>query len=150
MNIKVVSSSDMALYEQIARQIKKLIITDQLQEGDPLPSVRALAQELGVSAITTRRAYTELEQEGFVFTAPAKGTFVSHRYVERLRELGLMKINELADDMIYLATSMQITEEQLTELLAKRYREITTSPDYKAPLLKLRRRNNRIANQFLP
>ena len=85
MNIQVIATSDVALYEQIAMQIKKLIVTGELQEGELLPSVRALAQQLGVSAITTRRAYTELEQEGFVFTAPAQGTFVSHRYIERLK-----------------------------------------------------------------
>lgn len=73
MDIEVITTSDVALYEQIATQVKKLIINGTLQEGDPLPSVRALAQELGVSAITTRRAYTELEQEGYVFTAPGEG-----------------------------------------------------------------------------
>ena len=79
MNIRVNALSNVALYEQISTQIKALIINGTLQEGELLPSVRALAQELGVSMITTRRAYTELEQEGYVFTAPAKGTFVSHR-----------------------------------------------------------------------
>ena len=150
MNIQVIATSDVALYEQIAMQIKKLIVTGELQEGELLPSVRALAQQLGVSAITTRRAYTELEQEGFVFTAPAKGTFVSHRYIERLKELGLMKLNEIMDDLIYLASSMDINETQLQELLAERYAEISASPDYKTQLAKLRRRRNRTLNQLFP
>ncbi len=147
MDIQIITTSDVALYEQIATQIKKLIINGSLQEGDPLPSVRALAQELGVSAITTRRAYTELEQEGYVFTAPAKGTFVSHRYIERLKELGLMKLDEIMDDMIYLARAMNIDQEQLQELVTERYQEVSESPDYQAQLVKLKRRPGRYYNR---
>lgn len=147
MDIQIITTSDVALYEQIATQIKKLIINGSLQEGDPLPSVRALAQELGVSAITTRRAYTELEQEGYVFTAPAKGTFVSHRYIERLKELGLMKLGEMMDDMIYLARAMNIEQEQLLELVTERYLEVSESPDYKSQLVKLKRNPGRYYNR---
>lgn len=75
MDIHTNISSGVALYEQIAEQIKQLIVKGELAEDEPLPSVRALAQQLGVSVITTRRAYTELEQEGYVITTPAKGTF---------------------------------------------------------------------------
>ena len=147
MDIQIITTSDVALYEQIATQIKKLIINGSLQEGDPLPSVRALAQELGVSAITTRRAYTELEQDGYVFTAPAKGTFVSHRYIERLKELGLMKLDEIMDDMIYLARAMIIDQEQLQELVTERYQEVSESPDYQAQLVKLKRSQGRYYNR---
>lgn len=147
MDIQIITTSDVALYEQIATQIKKLIINGSLEEGEPLPSVRALAQDLGVSAITTRRAYTELEQEGYVFTAPAKGTFVSHRYVERLKELGLLKMSEIMDDLIYLAQAMSIDQEQLQELLAERYAQVSQSPDYKAQLRKLKRNPARYYNR---
>lgn len=147
MDIEVITTSDVALYEQIATQVKKLIINGTLKEGDPLPSVRALAQELGVSAITTRRAYTELEQEGYVFTAPAKGTFVSHRYIERLKELGMMKLGELVDDMVYLAQAMDVEQEVLAELVATRYAEALKNPDYTARLVKLKRNPGRYFNR---
>ena len=117
MNIQVNIASGVALYEQIANQLKQLIVTGELPEGYPLPSVRALAQELGVSVITTRRAYTELEQEGYVVTTPAKGTFVSHRYTDRLKELGLRRLSELVDDLVYLARSLDVTSEQLAEFV---------------------------------
>ena len=147
MDIQIITTSDVALYEQIANQVKKLIINGTLEEGDPLPSVRALAQDLGVSAITTRRAYTELEQEGYVFTAPAKGTFVSHRYIERLRELGMMKLGEMVDDMVYLAQAMEVDQTQLQELVAARFAEAKKNPDYTSRLVKLKRNPGRYYNR---
>ena len=147
MEIEVSTTSDVALYEQIATQVKKLIINGTLQEGDPLPSVRALAQELGVSAITTRRAYTELEQEGYVFTAPAKGTFVSHSYIERLKELGMMKLGELADDMVYLAQALHVEQDELEAMVAARFAEALQNPDYTAKLVKLKRNPGRYFNR---
>lgn len=147
MDIEVITTSDVALYEQIANQIKKLIINGALEEGDPLPSVRALAQELGVSAITTRRAYTELEQEGYVFTAPAKGTFVSHRYIERLKELGMMKLGEMVDDMVYLAQAVDVDQDELQKLVAARFAEAKDNPDYISRLVKLKRNPNRYYNR---
>lgn len=137
-------TSEVALYEQIATQVKELIINGVLQEGEPLPSVRALAQELGVSAITTRRAYTELEREGYVFTAPAKGTFVSRCYVERLKELGLMKLKDMVDDMIYLAQAIDVGKEDLESLIETRYEEISQHLDHAQRLAKLQRNPRRL------
>ena len=145
MDIHTNISSGVALYEQIAEQIKQLIIKGELAEGEPLPSVRALAQQLGVSVITTRRAYTELEQEGYVVTTPAKGTFVSHRYNERLREMGYIKLSELIDDIVYLARAVNINQEQLQELVGEHYTYVDANPDGKAKLAQLlRKRNSRI------
>lgn len=139
MKIQVNIASGIALYEQIASQFKQLIVTGELPEGYPLPSVRALAQELGVSVITTRRAYTELEQEGYVVTTPAKGTFVSHRYTDRLKELGLMRLSELVDDLVYLARSLGVTSEQLAEFVVDHYEYVSANPDEKAKLAQMLR-----------
>lgn len=145
MDIHTNISSGVALYEQIAEQIKQLIVKGELAEDEPLPSVRALAQQLGVSVITTRRAYTELEQEGYVITTPAKGTFVSHRYNERLREMGYIKLSELIDDIVYLARAVNINQEQLQELVGEHYTYVDANPDGKAKLAQLlRKRNSRI------
>ncbi len=139
MKIQVNIASGIALYEQIASQLKQLIVTGELPEGYPLPSVRALAQELGVSVITTRRAYTELEQEGYVVTTPAKGTFVSHRYTDRLKELGLMRLSELVDDLVYLARSLGVTSEQLAEFVVDHYEYVSANPDEKTKLAQMLR-----------
>ena len=139
MKIQVNIASGIALYEQIASQLKQLIVTGELPEGYPLPSVRALAQELGVSVITTRRAYTELEQEGYVVTTPAKGTFVSHRYTDRLKELGLMRLSELVDDLVYLARSLGVTSEQLAEVVVDHYEYVSANPDEKTKLAQMLR-----------
>lgn len=129
MNIQVSALSNVALYEQIANQIKAQIIDGTLQEGALLPSVRCLAQELGVSMITTRRAYTDLERDGYVFTAPAKGTFVSHRFVEHLEELGLLKLQEVVEDAVYLAKLLNVDEQQLASLVAQRYAAVNPRAD---------------------
>ena len=129
MNIQVNALSNVALYEQIANQIKAQIIDGTLQEGALLPSVRCLAQELGVSMITTRRAYTDLERDGYVFTAPAKGTFVSHRFVEHLEELGLLKLQEVVEDAVYLAKLLNVDEQQLASLVAQRYAAVNPRAD---------------------
>ena len=139
MKIQVNIASGIALYEQIVSQLKQLIVTGELPEGYPLPSVRALAQELGVSVITTRRAYTELEQEGYVVTTPAKGTFVSHRYTDRLKELGLMRLSELVDDLVYLARSLGVTSEQLAEFVVDHYEYVSANPDEKTKLAQMLR-----------
>ena len=134
MNLQINTASGVALYEQIAEQLKQRIVSGELPDSYPLPSVRALAEKLGVSVITTRRAYTELEREGYVVTTPAKGTFVSSRYTERLRELGLMKLSEQIDDLVYLAWALNISASQLTELVSEHYDYVSSNPDYMAKL----------------
>ena len=144
MNLQINTASGVALYEQIAEQLKERIVAGELPDSYPLPSVRALATELGVSVISTRRAYTELEREGYVVTTPAKGTFVSSRYTERLRELGLMKLSEQIDDLVYLARAMNVSSAQLAELVAEHYAYVTSNPDNMAKLNKfLQQRKHR-------
>lgn len=121
INIQINPLSDIALYEQIAEQLKQQIIAGTLAEHTPLPSVRGLAQMLGISVITTRRAYTELEQQGYVLTVPAKGTFVSFRYQERLKELGLAKLNEILSDAAYLAQALEFDYDTYQSLAVAHY-----------------------------
>ena len=77
MNILISNSSPDPIYEQISKQIRAQIISGELREGDPLPSIRSLARELQISVITTKRAYEELEKEGFIDTVGGKGCFVA-------------------------------------------------------------------------
>ena len=116
--IQIDPLSEVALYEQITEQLKQLILTGTLAEHTPLPSVRGLAQMLGISVITTRRAYTELEQQGYVLTIPAKGTFVSYGYRDRLKELGMLKLDEMLSNVAHLAKVLQIDEAELAAMLS--------------------------------
>ena len=85
MDIILSNSSDKPIYEQISSQVKAQILSGTLAAGAKLPSIRALASDLGVSVITTKRAYDELEKEGFIYTIAAKGCFVAPKNVELLR-----------------------------------------------------------------
>ena len=83
MNILISNASGQPIYDQISSQIKEKIISGELQEGDALPSMRLLAKELRISVITTKRAYEELERDGFVVTVPGKGSFVAAKNPRR-------------------------------------------------------------------
>ena len=130
--IEIDPLSEVALYEQIAEQLKHLILTGSLAEHTPLPSVRGLAQMLDISVITTRRAYTELEAQGYVHTIPAKGTFVSYRYRERIKELGILRLNELLSDSAYLAQALEIDKESYLAQAAALF-DLAQKFDYNQP-----------------
>ncbi len=117
MTIFIDNKSGMPIYDQIFTQIKNQIISGALVENDPLPSIRALAKDLRISVVTTKRAYDELEREGFIYTQPAKGSFVAPKNVELLREQNLKKIEELLDEIMRLAASCGLTKEDITEML---------------------------------
>ena len=94
MDIIISNSSGKPIYEQITSQIKEMIMNGTLKEGDSLPSMRNLAQQLRISIITTKRAYEELERDGFIDTFTGKGSFVSRQDQEFLREEGLRQIEQ--------------------------------------------------------
>ncbi len=94
MNIFIDNKSGIPIYEQIYTQIKNQIINGALEEDAPLPSIRNLAKDLRISVITTKRAYDELEREGFIYTVAAKGCFVAVKNTELLREEKLKEIEE--------------------------------------------------------
>ena len=124
MNLWIDNKSGVPIYEQIFAQIKGQIISGELGENEPLPSIRNLAKDLRISVITTKRAYDELERAGFVYTVPAKGCFVAPRNVELLREEHLRRIEEHMREAVELSRGCQLSREELFEMLSVCYEEV--------------------------
>ena len=116
MNIYIDNKSGTPIYDQIYTQIKNQIISGDLKEDELLPSIRNLAKDLRISVITTKRAYDELERDGFIYTLPAKGCFVAPKNVELLREENLKKLEEVMQEIVRLAASCNISKEELMEI----------------------------------
>lgn len=117
MDIIISNSSGLPIYEQIATQIKNQIVAGTLEQGQPLPSIRALAKDLRISVITTKRAYDELEAEGFLFTVAGKGCFVAEQNTALIRESRLREIEEYLQSAADLAGSCQISDQELVTML---------------------------------
>ena len=117
MQLLIDNKSGTSIYEQIYTQIKDQIIGGALGEDDPLPSIRNLAKDLRISVITTKRAYEELEREGFLYTVPGKGCFVAPKNVELLREENLKKIEWHFSQIQSLAASCNLSKADLLEML---------------------------------
>ena len=117
MELFISNSGDCPIYEQIARQIKSKIISGELAGGDALPSIRLLAKELKISVITTKRAYEELEQGGFIYTVAGKGCFVAQRNTELIREEQLRRVEETLNEAVQAARTCSISAEELIEML---------------------------------
>ena len=124
LNINISNTSTIPLYEQIQTQIKSQILNGSLQAGDGLPSIRNLAKELKVSIITTKRAYEELEKDGFIETVIGKGTFVSNQNTERLKEITLYNLENKLEEIIKQAKSAGITLEEGLEIFKSIYEEV--------------------------
>ena len=124
MDILINNSSSVKLYEQIENQIKSQILNGTLMPGDPLPSIRGLAKDLKVSIITTKRAYEELEREGFIETVVGKGTFVSGANADRLKEAALSEMESRLEEIIISAKSMGLTLEECIEIFKNIYEEV--------------------------
>ena len=116
MVILISNSCGRPIYQQIYDQIKAAILSGELREGDMLPSIRALAKDLRISVITTKRAYEELEQGGYIYTAAGKGCFVSQKSSGMVYEEHLKKIEEHMSEIARLAGASGITEGQLIEM----------------------------------
>ena len=117
MNILIDNKSGTPIYDQIYSQIKGQIISGALKQDELLPSIRGLAKELRISFITTKRAYEELEKEGFIYTLPAKGCYVAPKNVELLREENLKKIEEHIDEIVRLAASCNLSKQEIMEMV---------------------------------
>ncbi len=117
LTILIDNKSGAPIYDQIYSQIKAQIISGALAEDDTLPSIRNLAKDLHISVITTKRAYDELEQEGFIYTVAGKGCFVAPKNVELLREENLKKIELLLSEIIRLAASCNLREADIIQML---------------------------------
>lgn len=116
MQLYIDNRSGAPIYDQIYSQIKDAIVSGQVAAGEALPSIRALAKDLRISVITTKRAYDELEREGFIDTLPGKGCFVAERSAELLREESLRKIEEYMQEIRRLAAACGLTEDELAEI----------------------------------
>lgn len=117
MDIIISNASDKPIYEQIVTQMKDLILTGELEEGQQLPSIRALASNLRISVITTKRAYAELEAQGFVETVQGKGSFVAGGNAELLREERLRRVEDLLGSAVREARGAGIGLEELHDML---------------------------------
>ena len=117
MDIIVSNASDKPIYEQITSQVKAAILAGELAEGQALPSIRALANELHVSVITTKRAYADLESQGFIDTVQGKGSFVAGGNLELLREERLRQVEEYLQRAIDAARSAGLAPADVHEMI---------------------------------
>lgn len=123
VRIIISNSSPDPIYEQITRQIKAQIISGALAEGEALPSIRRLAMDLQISVITTKRAYDELEKEGFINTVGGKGTFVAVQNRELLREKKMKLVEEKLAEAVAEARLMGLGPSELADMLSLLYGE---------------------------
>lgn len=122
MDIIISNANKNPIYDQIASQIKNLIITGELNEGDALPSMRLLAKELRISVITTKRAYEELERDRFIETVTGRGSFVASKNLEFIKEEHLRIAEEHLLQSVDIAKSSGITLDELIEILSTLYK----------------------------
>lgn len=122
LNIVISQTSDEPIYEQIKRQIKQEILKGNLKKGDSLPSIRVLAKELNVSVITTKRAYEDLEKEGFIVTVPARGTFVADIDKEKVSYLGVQEIENELKAIVKKAKIFGVELKKLLEIIERLYK----------------------------
>lgn len=121
MDIVISNSSDKPIYEQIESQIKNMIINGTLSEGEMLPSMRLLAKELRISVITTKRAYEELERDGFIETVTGKGSFVASKNLEFIKEEHLRIAEEYLQKAVDISKSSGIVLSELVDILTLLY-----------------------------
>ncbi|KAA3400964.1 GntR family transcriptional regulator [Akkermansia muciniphila] len=117
MNIIISNSSDKPIYEQITTQIKSMILNGELPEGTALPSMRLLAKDLRISVITTKRAYGDLERDGFIETVTGKGSFVAPKNLDFLKEEHLRLIEEALQKAVDTAQRSGISIDELHDML---------------------------------
>ena len=123
MKIIITNNSKDPIYEQISGQIKRMIMTNELQAGQPLASMRQLAKDLGVSVITTKRAYEELEKDGFIYSIIGKGSFISEQNHEMLKEKKRRVIEEQLLIAVQNSKEVGVSLNELKEMLTLLYEE---------------------------
>ena len=121
MNIVISNSGEIPIYEQMASQIKSAVIAGEVKPGEPLPSLRFLAKELRVSVISTKRAYEELEREGYITSVPGKGSFAAEINRELLREEQYKRLEEHLNEAVDAARTAGISLGEMKELLETLY-----------------------------
>lgn len=123
IDIVISNASQEPIYEQISRQIKNLIMKGELHESELLPSIRNLAKELQISVITTKRAYEELERDGYLVTVPGKGSYVAAQNKELLKEMRIKIVEEKLLEAVEAGKSIELTLEEMYEMLKFFYEE---------------------------
>ncbi|WGF38083.1 GntR family transcriptional regulator [Lysinibacillus capsici] len=118
MHIQLSNASEKPIYEQITIQLKEAILANKLQAGDALPSIRALAKDLKISVMTTKRAYADLERDGFIETVAGKGSFVTERNQDFLREELLRQVEGHLQKAAKIAKTAGLSSKELQELLS--------------------------------
>ena len=126
MELIIRNTTNQPIYDQIYAQIKAQIIAGKLAPGEALPSIRALAKDLRVSVITTKRAYEELEKGGYVYTVPAKGSYVAQQNTQLVREAYLTQIEEHIQEILSLAAACGLGEEEVLDLFRLLWRDQDT------------------------
>lgn len=122
MNIIISNASQDPIYEQISKQLRQLILNGVLAGGEQLPSIRSLAKELQISVITTKRAYEELEKEGYIETVAGKGTYVSVQNSELLKEKRLRSLESKAEEVVNESKMLELSLEELQQMIAFLYK----------------------------
>ena len=117
VQIYIDNKSGAPIYDQIYTQIKAQIISGAIEANDMLPSIRALAKDLRISFVTTKRAYDELEKDGFLYTIPGKGSFAAPKNTELLREENLKKIEDHMEAIVQLAASCNLSREDILDMV---------------------------------
>ena len=117
MQIIINTTSMIPIYEQIVEIVKSKIVTGELQGGDPLPSVRALSRQLGISALTVKKAYDALEEEGYTATVHGKGSYVKGANPQQLRESQLREVETMLESAVEKARSCALTDDEIRALL---------------------------------
>ena len=117
MDIRISNADARPIYEQLRQQIRRAILNGELREGEALPSIRTLAKDLRISVITTKRAYDELERDGYIHTVAGKGCYVAPLDSARMREECLLRIEEQMQKVLELAHSCGISADELAEML---------------------------------
>lgn len=123
LHILIRNTSDAPIYEQIAEQIRQQILSGALAPGEGLPSIRALAKDLKISVITTKRAYEELERGGYLVTVAGKGSFVAQQNLELVREARLTEIEDHLRQAARLARGCGLDRQELEEMLTLQWEE---------------------------
>ena len=121
MKVIISNNSEEPIYLQIVNQIKQQILMEEIKENEMLPSMRALAKDLGISFITTKRSYEELEKQGLINTVPGKGCFVSNFNKELVYEAKMREIEEKLEEAISLSNSLGLSKEDLVSTLESLY-----------------------------
>lgn len=121
MDIIVSDSSPIALYEQIKNQIISQIVSKKLIPGQPLPSIRTLAREVKVSIITVKKSYEILESEGYIETVPSKGSFISEKNTEKMRQLAIYEWECKLEEIVKRAKELDISLDEGMEIFKELY-----------------------------